>query len=579
MTRNYWKWLPAVSWLPALRKPQVLRTEVLAGVYVALVLIPTSVAYAQLAGLPPQVGLYAAFLPVAVGALFGVSRPLQPGPTALIALMTAAALGPLAVAGSNVWIAYALTLALLVGLFQLAFGLLRLGTLVNFLANPVVAGFTSAAAVIIATSQLGALFGIEQPRAGWHFLGVATVLAQVPFATHLPTVGLAALTAAIIVLVKRLRPRWPAYLLGLGAATLVSWAIRYAEWGGAVVGQLPTRLPAVSLPPLAPWIISDLLLAAATIALIGFVETSAVTRTLAARSRQPLDLDREMIGQGLANMAAGIAQGHPVSGSLSRSHLAWEAGARTGLAALVAALVVGATILYLSPLFVHLPRAGLAVVIITAIGGLINFGPLQQALRARRHDGVIGITTFALTLLVAPALHQAVLVGVVLSLGAFLYRSSHPEAVTLGRHPDGSLRNSVLFELPPCDQITLLRFDGPLYFANAGHFADSALAALSAKPQLRYLVVDCSGITEIDATGAQVLDNVRRELDEAGVTLVMCSVRSVVRDLLARTGLLDAIGKEQLLRDADAALEWAWPRLEPGHRERCPLRLYRPMAP
>lgn len=574
MTGRFSRWFPAAEWLPALRDPRVLRTETAAGISVAMILIPQAVAYAQLAGLPPQAGLYAACLPVIVVALFGVARPLQAGPTALISLMTAAALAPIVSVGGAAWIVYALALAFLVGAFQLTFGLLRLGQLVNFLANPVVAGFTSAAAIIIGTSQLGVLFRIDQPREGWHFLGVARVVADIPASAHLPTVLLALLTAAIILLVKRLAPRLPAYLIALATATIVAWAIGYGRSGGAVIGLLPTGFPTLTLPSLAPWIIADLFIAAAIIALIAFVETATVTRTLAARSRQPLDLDREMIGQGLANMTAGVAQGYPISGSLARSHYAWTAGARTGFAALVAGLVAGLTILFAAPLFAHMPRAALAVVIIFAIGGLLSFKPLVRAVRAHRQDGITGIVTFVVALLVAPALHQAVLVGVALSLGLFLFRSMRPHALALGRHPDGSLRNAALYKLPPCEQITVLRFDGPLYFANAGHFADNVLAALSAKTSLRYLIVDCSGIAEMDATGEQVLAAVQRELQEGGVELVLTAVRSNVRDVLVRTRLLKTIGLDHVFRDTEAALEWAWQRLEPGHRDRCPLRLY-----
>ena len=565
---------PAAQWLPQLRDPKVVRTESLAGLYVALILIPQAVAYAQLAGLPPEVGLAAACLPVAVAALFGVARPLQGGPTALIALMTAAALGPLATAGGAVWIAYALTLSLMIGLFQVAIGVLRLGQLVNFLANPVAAGFASAAAIIIATSQLGSLFGIVQPRDGWHFLGVGNVLYHIPDAIHWPTVALAALTALIVILVRRTRPRWPGYLIAIAVATLVSWFTRFGVSGGAVTGDLPLGLPPFGVPSLALWTLADLLLPAATIAMIGFVETASVTRTLAARSRQPIDFNQEMIGQGLANVTAGVAGGQPVSSSLTRSHYAWDSGARTGFAALVAAFVVALTILFAAPLFEHVPRAALAVVILFAIQRLVSFVPLKRAFRARRQDGFTGIITFLLTLAVAPALHQAILVGVLLSLGLFLYRSMTPHAVVLGRHPDGTLRNAQLFRLPPCDQITIVRFDGPLYFANAGHFADHVLAAMAAKPGLKYLIIDCSGIAEIDATGEQVLAEVLSELKGAGVVLVLCSVRSAVRDVLLRTGLLERIGDELVRRNADDALEWVWPKLEPGHKDRCPLRVY-----
>ncbi len=554
--------------------PKTLRTELVAGLSVAMILVPQAIAYAQLAGLPPQAGLYAACLPVLVAALFGVARPLQNGPTALVSLLTAAALGPLVAAGSDQWVTYALALAFLVGVFQVGFGFLRLGQLVNFLANPVVAGFTSAAAIIIATSQLGAVFGIEQPRAGWHFLGVFAVIKELVGGFHWPTVALATLTGVMIFAIRRWKPRWPAYLLALATATVMSRASRYGEWGGAVIGDLPTGFPGFAFPTLSFGIVADLLLVALTIALLSFVETATVTRMLAARSRQALNLDREIIGQGLANLTASVVGGYPISGSLARSHVAWEAGARTGIAEIVAALLAGVVILFAAPVFTHMPIASLGVVIIMAIGALVSFQPLRSAFRANRQDGVVGVTTFALTLAVAPALHQAVLVGVVLSLGLFLYRSMRPRAAVLGRHPDGSLRDAELYDLPPCEHITVLRFDGPLYFANARHFADRVLAALSAKPELRYLIVDCSGIAEIDATGEQILAEMLQRLNEGGTELVLCSVRSPVRDVIARTGLLERISRERVHRDADAALEWAWSHLEPGHRDRCPLRLY-----
>lgn len=419
-------WVPFLGWIGELRRPETLRTELIAGVTVALVLVPQSMAYAHLAGLPVYYGLYASFLPPMVAALFGSSRQLATGPVAVVSLMTAAALAPIAQGDATSYMAYAAALALLVGLFQLALGLLRLGVLVDFLSHPTVLGFTNAAAIIIATSQLGTLFGVSVPTAELHYETVWSTLDAAVGHTHWPTFGVAVAAIAIMLSVRRSAPRLPAVLIALVVTTVYAWARDFQAMGGKVVGEIPQGLPGPSLPGFDWAVTMDLTSTAVTISLIGFMEAISIARAMAARTRQRLDANQELVGQGLSNVVAGLFQGYPVSGSFSRSAVNINAGAVTGFSSVVTGLVVGAALLWLTPLLYHLPQATLAAVIVMAALRLVKVAPIVQAWRAQRHDGVVAVMTFVLTLLWAPSLDRGILVGLGLSLGLFLYRTMRP---------------------------------------------------------------------------------------------------------------------------------------------------------
>jgi len=565
--------MPFFGWIGELRKPEVLKADLIAGVTVALVLVPQSMAYAQLAGLPVYYGLYAAFLPPMISAIFGSSRQLATGPVAVVSLMTAAALEPLAASNPEGFLAYAVILAMLVGIFQLSLGLLRLGILVDFLSHPVVLGFTNAGALIIATSQLGKLFGVSVGKAEHHYETVWNTLLAAAESTHLATLGMAVLAFAIMVAIKRYTPKLPGVLIAVAVTTVLAWSIKFREAGGKVVGSIPDGLPPLAIPDIDLDIAGQLITAAMTISLIGFMEAISIAKAMAARTRQRLDANQELVGQGLGNIVAGLFSAYPVSGSFSRSAININAGALTGFSSIVTGLVVGATLLWLTPLLFNLPQATLAAVIIMAVINLIKVEPIVHAWKAQPHDGVVAVVTFVLTLLWAPHLDKGILAGIGLSLCLFLYRSMRPRFAVLSRYRDGTMRDIEVMGLPTSPKISLVRFDGSLYFANAGYFETKVLETIADNPDLKYIIIDGQAINQIDATGEEVLHHLAERLQAIGIELLIAGMKKQFMDTLKRTGLIEQIGRNHFFSRVQYALEYAWDSLGDEYdRNTCPLR-------
>ncbi len=572
-SRPLWQILvPFVSWAGLLKEKGALRADLISGVTVALVLVPQSMAYAQLAGLPVYYGLYASFLPPMVAALFGSSRQLATGPVAVVSLMTAAALEPIAAGSPEGYLAYAVLLAFMVGAFQLFLGVFRLGVLVDFLSHPVVIGFTNAGAIIIATSQLSKLFGVSVEKAEHHYETVMRVVEAAMANTHLPTLGMGLISIAIMLALKSHLPKIPNVLAAVAITTLLSWYTGFGEAGGAVVGTIPEGLPAFNLPVFDWTVVQQLITAAITISLIGFMEAISIAKAMAARTRQRLDANQELIGQGLSNLVAGTFSGYPVSGSFSRSAVNINAGAVTGVSSVVTGAVVGITLLFLTPLLYHLPQATLASVIIMAVLNLIKFKPMVHAWRAQPHDGVVSIVTFLLTLAMAPHLDKGILIGVGLSIALFLYRSMRPRVAVLSRYPDGTLRDIAVHNLPTSPKISVMRFDGSLYFANAGYFESSVLSIVAANPELRYIIIDAEGINQIDATGEEVLYHLTERLHASGIELLVARMKKQFMDTLHRTDVIAKLGETRFFPRVQFALDYAWDGLGPDYdRNSCPL--------
>ena len=569
---------PFLCWIGELKKPEILRADLIAGLTVALVLVPQSMAYAQLAGLPPYYGLYAAFLPGIVAALFGSSRQLATGPVAVVSLLTASALEPIAGANPELYIAYAIMLALMVGIFQIALGLLRLGVLVNFLSHPVVTGFTNAAAIIIGTSQLGKLFGVSGEKAEHTYETVFNTLVEASSATHLETMLMAIVALGIMIAMKRWIPRAPNVLVAVVVTTLGSWLIGFEQMGGAVVGKIPEGLPPMAIPTLDFQTMGQLLSVTVAIALIGFMEAISIAKAMAASTRQRLDANQELVGQGLGNIISALSQGYAVSGSFSRSAVNISAGARTGFSAVVTGVIVGITLLWLTPLLYHLPQATLAAVIIMAVINLVKIEPILHAWKVQRHDAAVALITFVLTIIWAPHLDKGIMVGVLLSLALFLYRSMAPRIAVLSRDPDGSLRDAEVRKLETCRNISLIRFDGSLYFANTGYFEDKILERVALKPDLKFVIIDAEGINSIDSTGEEMLGMLTERLREAGVELIFARAKKQLWDTFERTGLMDKLGRDHMFALRTQAFNYAWDKLGDNHAETCPLRVPKPIG-
>ena len=550
--------VPFLGWVGELKDSKVLRTDILAGITVAMVLIPQSMAYAQLAGLPPYYGLYASFLPPVIAAIMGSSRQLQTGPVAVVSLLTAAALEPLASSGTEGYIAYAIMLAVMVGLFQIALGVFRLGELVDFLSHPVVMGFTNAAALIIATSQLSKLFGVDVERSEFYLESIWRVFLAIFDQPHWQTMAMAAVAFLIIGVLARRYPRVPGVLVAVVCTTLLSYALGYNDEGGAIVGSIPAGLPDFSLPQIDWNVLTQLISTAFVISLVGFMEAISVAKAMAIRTKQRLDANQELFGQGLSNVVSALSQGYPVSGSFSRSAVNFNSGAITGLSSVVTGAIVGVTLIFFTPLLYHLPQATLAAVIIMAVIKLIRIKPIKHEWNVQPHDAIVSVITFFLTILMAPHLDKGMLIGVMLSLGLYVWRSRRPHMAALSRHRDDTLRDAEAHDLEACEHITVLRFDGPLYFANAGYFEDKVLERLSASPNLKYLLIDAEGINEIDATGEEMLHDLIVRLNKMDIEVVFTRAKTPLVTMFNRMHLTELLGNKTQFRTRTKGLRYCW---------------------
>jgi SulP family sulfate permease len=571
--------LPFLNWFPL--GGDRLRADLIAGVTVALVLIPQSMAYAQLAGLPAYYGLYISFLPVIVAAMFGSSRQLATGPVAIVSLLTASAIIPLAGDPGHmtqqqllsIYAPMAILLAFLVGVFQVFLGVFRLGMIVNFLSHPVIVGFTNAAAMIIGLSQLNKIFGVDKQRSELFIRDIWGVMRQIPEQTHLPTLAFGLGAVLLLVGLKKYYPRVPGVLVAVGASSLLSWLVGYEGMKqDGVVGSIPAGLPSLVAPQFDMGMMVALFPAAVVISLVGFMEAISIAKAMAATTKDRIDPNQELIGQGLANVVGSFFQAYPASGSFSRSAVNLEAGAVTGMSSVFTGLVVLLTLLFLTPLLYHLPKAVLAAVIIVAVTGLINVESVRHAWRACRHDGIASVATFLATLAFAPHLDQGIMVGVSLALGLYLYRSMSPRVAHLGRYEDGTLRDLAVHpELATDENIIVVRFDGSLYFANVAYFEEAILHAVADKPAARFLLVVGDGINELDASGEEVLHHINSRLRSNGIDLVISGLKRQVMQVLRRTNLFERIGEDNIFATEDMALADIYRRLG-ADGSFCPLQ-------
>lgn len=552
-----WKdrFTPFTEWVGELKNGTTLKADALAGLTVALVLVPQSMAYAQLAGLPAYVGLYASFLPVIIASVFGSSRQLATGPVAIVSLMTAAALEPLVVSPEG-FLAYAAILALMVGVFQLSLGLLRLGVLVDFLSHPVVVGFTNAAALIIASSQIGKIFGIATRKGEHHYETVWHLIQDMP-QTHLTTLIMGVFSLFLLIFIKKFAPKFPNVLITVVICTLLAYFLGYEGRGGDVVGVVPSGLPGFKIPDVEFNQVVHLIVSAMVIGLLGFVEAISVSKAIASETRQRLSANQELVGQGLSNITASLFQAYPVSGSFSRSAVNFAADAKTGFSSIVTGVLVAVTLLFLTPLLYHLPQATLAAVIMVAVFNLIKIEPIKHAWKVHRHDGFVAVAVFLTTLFFAPHLEKGIMIGVLLSLGLFLYRTMTPHFVEVARHEDGTLRNAELFSLKTSDTVSVFRYEGDLYFANAGYLEGKVLNSIAAKPDLKVMILDFESVDLVDSTGEETLGRIAERLEAAGVELYIARAKKSMRDAFTRSGLMTKVGEERFFRERTQASRYA----------------------
>ena len=527
------RWIPCLAW----PRPSgaLLRGEALAGITVALMVIPQGVAYAALAGMPLVTGVYAALWPALVAVLFSSSQRLSVGPTALTSLLVGASLAPLAVAGSTEWVALAVWLTLLSGGIQILIGVGRFGWMLRLVNSPVLTGFTQGAAILIAVSQLPSLLGFTGRTVPQFLHGGSP-----PDWTAM-AFGLGSLV--VLWLGKRWLPRFPTTMALVAAAAALSWFLSYALLGGAVVGALPSGLPSFYWPGALPGgtlhTLGMLLLPALTITLVSFLETASSAKVDNARAGTLWNENQDLIGQGLAKIASGLTGAFPTSSSFSRSAITLYAGAQTGWATLFSVVVVALTLLWLMPLLYHVPQAVLAAVVMTAIIGLIKPRSFAVLWRVSRIEAGIAIATFVLTIATAPSIYWGVLGGLLASLANYMYRHLHPRIIEVGLHGDGSLRDRHLWQLPPlAPTLYALRMDAELDFASASTLERAIAEVLAKRPEITDVCLFAHPINRIDITGAEVFGSVRRLLQSKSVRLHLSGLKLPAQQVLDRAGLL-----------------------------------------
>ncbi|MCP5266336.1 MAG: sulfate permease [Burkholderiaceae bacterium] len=546
----------------------LMASDLVAAVIVTIMLIPQSLAYALLAGLPAEVGIYASIAPLVVYALLGTSMSLAVGPVAVASLMTAAAAGEVAVAGSAPYVEAALVLALLSGLMLLLMGVLRLGFLATFLSHPVVSGFISASAIIIAAAQLKHILGIDAH--GHDLVSLAGSLAQGLSQSHLPTLAIGAGTTVFLFWVRsRLKPMLLRIGLGarmadlltragpvaaIAASTLAVWALDLDASGVRVVGEVPGGIPPLTLPSWNPALWASLAAPAFLIGVVGFVESVSVGQTLAARRRQRVDPDQELVALGASNVAAGLTGGFPVTGGFSRSVVNFDAGARTPAAGAYTAVGLLCASLFLTPALYYLPKATLAGTIVVAVLSLVDLSALRRTWAYAKADFAAIAATLIGTLLFG--VEVGLVLGVGVSLALYLFRTSRPHIAEVGRVPGTEhFRNVDRHPVEVDPRLLGLRVDESLYFANARFLEDRINAIVPGRDALRHVILLCSAINEIDASALESLDAIVMRLREAGITLHLSEVKGPVMDRLRRTDFLDRFGGRVFLSHFQAVTE------------------------
>ena len=539
------KHLPFLQWpRPSLA---LLRGECMAGLSVALMLIPQAVAYAALAGMPLISGIYASLLPALVAVLFSASTRLSVGPTALTATLVAASLTGLAQPGSAEWVNLAVWLCLFTGGLQLLLGLARFGWLLNLVSSPVLSGFTQAAAVYIIGSQIPALLGMPQ---GWASLTTPEV-----WRTSSLLIGLGSLLA--LLWVRRMRPTFPSVLMVVLISSALSTYLGLPDQAGVTVGELPHGLPDFFIPSLLSWEgYKQLVLPTLVITLVSFLETASSAKVENDHAGKTWDQDQDMIGQGLAKISAGLCGAFPTSSSFSRSALNLFAGAQTGWATLASVLTIWLCLVFFTPLLQPVPQSVLAAIVIAAVMGLIKPRMLLQIRKVDRVEAMTALTTFVITLLSAPRLYWGVLAGVLMSLSHFLHTRLHPRIIEVGLHSDGSLRDRHLWQLPPlAPKLYALRMDAALDFAAAAAFEKNIMQAIGNQPDLAHVCLFALPINRIDLTGTETVARLEKILAARNITLHISGMKLPVETVLRRAGCLHNHALLKMYRTDAEALE------------------------
>ena len=544
------KFLPFLGWAKQ-TTPASARQDAMAGLTGAIIVLPQGVAYALIAGLPPEYGLYAAIVPAIIAALFGSSWHLISGPTAALSIVVFTTISPLAQVGTAAYISLVLTLTLMAGLFQLMLSLARMGSLVNFVSHSVVVGFTSGAAVVIATSQIKNALGLDLQSTGNFILNWVAVADNI-LATHLPSLVIAALTLATLIVIKRWRRKWPNMLIAMVVGSAATQALLLTSWSGvreiALVGEIPSQLPPLSTPLMTWDLIRQLAPGAMALGLLGLVEAVSIARSVATRSGQKIHGNQEFIGQALSNILGSFTSSYATSGSFTRTGVNYEAGATSPLAALFAAVFLALIVLLFAPLAAYITLPSMAAILLMVAWNLIDWHHVKIIYRAGKNEAMVFSVTFAATLLLP--MEFAIYLGVLLSLVLYLRRTSKPNITALASSRGAKkLVDVQRSDLPECEAIKIIRIDGSLFFGAV----DYVQTALMAIPQKHVLIV-ASGINFIDLAGTELLANEAKRLAAKGGGLYLCNLNGRVIKPIIRNGHLNTIGKRHIFATKALAL-------------------------
>lgn len=541
------RFLPFLDWLSNYRRKDFRRDSV-AGFTVGIILIPQGMAYAMIAGLPPVYGLYAALFPVLVYAFLGTSRQIVVGPVAMDSLVVAAGLGTLAITGLENYILMALFLSFMVGLFQLSFGLLRMGFLVNFISKPVINGFTSAAALIIIFSQLKHLLGVEIINSSKFHEQVINTLQNIPF-TNLYDFGIGIIGIFVLITIKKRIKRLPATLIVVVLATLTVSFFGLEAHGVHLVGVIPAGLPSFQLHNFSWDKVTEIWPIALTLALIGYLETISIGKALEERNKEEtMDPNQELVALGAANMVGSFFQSYLATSSFSRSAINHEAGARSPIASVISVLMVVLTLLFLTPLFYNLPKAALASIIMVSVVGLIDLSYPKYLWRQHRDEFAVLGSTFIFTL--SLGIVEGILIGALLALLLMVYRTSKPHFAVLGNIKGSDYYKNVHRfgeEVEIREDLLVVRFDSQLYFGNTAYFKSELFKYIHAKgPKLRGVILNADAITYIDASASNMLTQVIAEIHQMGIAFYIAGAIGPTRDIIFKTGIINSLDKSHL---------------------------------
>ncbi|MDP2158547.1 MAG: SulP family inorganic anion transporter [Nitrospirota bacterium] len=568
---------PPLQWWHRVSR-RSMRADIIAGITGAVIVLPQGVAFAIIAGLPPEYGLYSAIIPAIIAALFGSSRHLISGPTTAISIVVFTALSPMAAPSSAEYIQLALTLTFLAGLFQLALGVARLGALVNFVSHSVVVGFTAGASILIATSQLSNILGITTAKKHSFIHVWADILSNLS-GTNLYALSIGLTTLIIAVVLKMLRPRWPGMLIAMIAGSVMALLMNGSEHGIRLVGSLPAHLPPLSHPDITTASLRRLAPTALAVAMLGLTEAVSIARSIAAKSEQRIDSNQEFIGQGLSNIIGSFFSSYASSGSFTRTGVNYESGAQTPLAAAFAAITLTGVLLLIAPLTAYLPIPAMAGILFLVAYSLVDTHHIASIVRTSKPEAGILIATFLATLFVE--LEFAIYVGVLLSLLLYLNRTSHPSFVTLAPDPESTKKTFINVRkksLPECPQLKIIRIDGSLFFGAVNHVAEQLDQITRKYPEQAHILIEGSGINFIDVAGCQTLNQEAHRLRVNGRQLYLCSLKGEVIDVMQRGGCNKNIGEENVFFSKNAAIRRIVPKLDPERCRRCKVRIFHECA-